>query len=284
MPLFGPNISTMKDKHDLAGLLHALKGKDARTRREAIKALGELGARSAVPALVEILLADQNDVAEKAESAEALGKIADAAAIEPLVKANEISKERERALIDMAIATPDRRYRAEFYVNRIATDEYLLRGAIANALARIGGTRAVQALFEMLATEAGRMESSVKSAIKDAIGGALRKGDAEFVPRLCDALKHKSEEVRACAADCLGGFSAAQAVEALLDVACDEDETFSARAEALASLGQIGDRSVLPHLEDVMRAGNRVLARDAEHSATQIRQRYPLPLFEDAGA
>jgi len=37
-------------------------------------------------------------------------------------------------------------------------------------------------------------------------------------------------------------------------------------------------------LEDLMHSGNRVLAREAEHSASQIRQRHPLPVFDDADA
>ena len=51
MPLFGPNIAAMKEKGDLAGLVLMLKGKDVRARTQAVKALGELRARSAVSAI-----------------------------------------------------------------------------------------------------------------------------------------------------------------------------------------------------------------------------------------
>ena len=110
MALFKPNIPALKAKRDLAGLLLILKSKDAPARRDAIKALGELGARSVVPALTQVLLADNFDVPEKADTATALGAIGDAAALDALVQAHAISFTRERALIKAATTAPNRKY------------------------------------------------------------------------------------------------------------------------------------------------------------------------------
>ena len=120
--IFKPNISRLKERRDVTGLLDALTSKDTHTRREAIQALGEIGAKAAVPFLVEIL-ADVHNREDKEEAGAALRKIGDREAIEALVKANMLSRERERTLIDAAVASPNRRYREGFYVNRISSNE-----------------------------------------------------------------------------------------------------------------------------------------------------------------
>lgn len=273
MPIFKPNIASLKEKGDAAGLIQALKIKDTRTRCEAIKALRELGSKSAVPALTEVLLEKVGGITEKVETAEALGKIGAAAAIESLTQAIAISRERERALIDTAISSPDRRYREGFYINRISADEYLLRSTIATALARIGGEHAVRMLFEALASEQGAMGSGIKSAIKVALSEALAKMDAQIAPLLCDHLKHNSPEVRHWAAHCLGKFGTAPAVDALIGAACNEHEDFSVREAAIASLGQIGDARAIPYLEDIQPSENRGLAQDAQQCVAAMRSR-----------
>jgi len=275
MPLFGANIAAMKEKRDLAGLLMVLKGKDARARGQAAIALGELGARSTVSAIAELLLARDSALAEKTAAAEALGMIKDEAAIDVLVDANAQSRERERAGIDAAMESTDRKYSTNFYVNRIAADEYTLRSAIAIALGRIGGERAVRALFDMLASETGQMADSVKSDVRNSIADALQREGQRLVPLACEELKHPSAEVRQWAAHCLGDLGGEQAANALGAAAYDEREDFGVREAALRGLGNIGDRRAIPYLEDLLDSGNRSIVRDAQAALDGIRQRLP---------
>ena len=277
MPLFPPNIAAMKERRDLAGLLIVLKSKDARARAQAVQALGELGARSALPAIAALLLSPDSKLAEKTTAAEALGSIKDDSAVDALVQEIANSRERERGTIDAAIDAPDRKYSLNYYVNRIAADEYTLRSAIAIALGRIGGERGVRALFEMLATETGQMASSVKNDAKTAISAALESDGQRFVPLLIDELKGKSVEVRQFAAYCLGDYASEDAVNALIAAAYDEQEDFDVRASAMRSLANIGDRRAIPYLEDLLHSGNRAVVRDAQAALTGIRQRHPLP-------
>ena len=277
MPLFPPNIAAMKERRDLAGLLIVLKSKDARARAQAVQALGELGARSAVPAIAELLLLPASKLAEKTTAAEALGSIKDDSAVDALVQEIANSRERERGTIDAAIDAPDRKYSLNYYVNRIAADEYTLRSAIAIALGRIGGERGVRALFEMLATETGQMASSVKNDAKTAISAALESDGQRFVPLLIDELKGKAVEARQFAAYCLGDYASEDAVNALIAAAYDEQEDFDVRASAMRSLANIGDRRAIPYLEDLLHSGNRAVVRDAQAALTGIRQRHPLP-------
>lgn len=281
MPLFAPNIAAMKEKRDLAGLLMVLKGKDARARGQAAKALGELGARSTVSAITELLLAADNKLGEKTSAADALGMIKDDAAIDALVNAAAKSRERERGDINAAINSSDRKYSINFYVNRIAADEYTLRSAIAIALGRIGGERAIRALFEALALETGQMAESVKSDVRNSIADALQRGGERFVPLACEELKHSSMDVRQWAAHCLGDLGGAQAANALIATAYDEKEAFDVREAAMRSLGNIGDRRAIPYLEDLLHSGNRPVMRDAQAALAGIRQRSPKPPEED---
>ena len=275
MALFKPNIPALKAKRDLAGLLLILKSKDAPARRDAIKALGELGARSVVPALTQVLLADNFDVPEKADTATALGAIGDAAALDALVQAHAISFTRERALIEAATTAPNRKYHEGFYITRIATDEYLFRSAIAHALARIGGVRALNALFGLLASEVGQMANQVKREIQQAIQTIVQTRAPEFPTILMEKLKSPSPDVRHWAVHCLSDWGDPESADTLVTIACDEDEAYPVREAALMGLGEIGDRRALPFLEDLMKSGNRGIAHDADSSATRIRHRYP---------
>ncbi|MEW5717372.1 MAG: HEAT repeat domain-containing protein [Chloroflexota bacterium] len=277
MPILGPNISALQAKRDLAGLIQACKSKDLRTRCAALHALGELRDPRALPTLKECLLSNASQSPEKTEAAEALGKLGDASTLDALLEANEISKARERQEIDDSLDTRDKTYRPGFYVNRIAADEYALRAAIAQAIARLGGARALEALFQLLATETGAMASPVKTAIKNAIADALENQDAQIVPFLCAQLKHASVDVRECAARCLDEFEDTRAIDALLDAASDAQEHYAVREAALIGLGKIGDASALPELDALTRSGNRGLARDAKQCVIAIRQRLNLP-------
>ena len=240
MSILGPNIANLQAKRDVAGLVQALKSRDIRTRCAALHVLGELRDPRALPVLHDWLFANGSQTPEKTEAAEALGKLGDASTIDALFKANAISRERERQEIDDSIDTRGKTYRPGFYVNRIAADEYALRAAIAQAIARVGGALAVETLFQMLATEEGAMASPVKAAIRNAIADALKNLDTQIVPVLCAQLKNASVDVREWAAHCLNEFPDARAQEALLDAACDAQEHFAVREAALVTLGKIG--------------------------------------------
>ncbi len=276
MPLFKPSVAELKAKRDVTGLVQQLQSKNRRARIEAIQALGDLRVASAIPALARFLLAPATALAEQVAAAEALGQIGDEQAIEPLKQARAISREREGVLIDGVFNATDRRYSMEFYINRIATDEYLVRSEIATALGRIGGMRAITALVEMLANETGAMGNDVKRAVKDALDTILARTDADCVPWLTTALDHQTLDVRAWAAERLRDYGDGRALDALVAAARDESEEFAVRTAAMACWGKFGDERALAGLEELMQAGNRNLAFDAKHAAMEIRQRLKL--------
>lgn len=286
MPIFQPNVSSLKEKRDVVGLLKLVKSKDRRIRRAAIQALGEVGDPAAVPDLVEILLRTRSDHAERAsaahaervDAAEALGMLGDAAAVGPLLQAAATSRELELTLVASAQASPDRTHRPGLSANIISSDEYLLRSTIAQALANIGGDVALRGMFEMLAAEAGPMASSMQTAIQVAITNTLSRGQASYPDVLHEQRSSPSIECRQIAVRSLGELGEA-AVELLIGVAGNEDEVFPVRQSAIACLGRIGDIRALPCLDELSESDNRPLARDARYNAAIIRQRHWQPLF-----
>jgi len=77
----GPNIEELKANKDVEGLISALKDKDPMVRGDAAEALGKIGDSRAVEPLIEVL----NDIVEFI-AIESLRKIGEPA-VEPLIKA-----------------------------------------------------------------------------------------------------------------------------------------------------------------------------------------------------
>jgi len=83
---FVPNVTKLKNKKDIEGLIRALDyKKDPGIREAAAKALGEIGDASAVKPLIQVLRDEDNNV--RYQAARALVKIRDARAVDPLNQA-----------------------------------------------------------------------------------------------------------------------------------------------------------------------------------------------------
>lgn len=148
MALFGPpNVEKLKNKGDVSGLTSALRHRDASTRGEAARALGELGEARAV----EPLAAASRDgaVEVRRASAEALGAVGDQRAVAPL---NDLLKEEDRqaaewareALGDAIGAGPRT---LEQFVQGVHRERGVRQAAL-HALEQIGGPEAERVLAE----------------------------------------------------------------------------------------------------------------------------------------
>ena len=272
MPIFQPNVPTLKQKRDIAGLIKLLKSRDAHTRRAAIQALGEIGAKPSTATLCELLSSTGTDRAEQVDLANALGAIGDPGAVGALLQAVVISRDRERALLADANSAADH-MRVGFAVNVISGNEYELRHAIAQALGKIGGEPALRGLFGMLADESGPMEDSGKTAARAAIAETLERDQPVYLQVLFDQSAAESVECRQYAAERLREFPDSAVVDHLIAIACNENEAYIVRQSAIASLGIIGDLRALPCLTELSQSPNRALARDARFNAAEVRQR-----------
>src|SRR5690348_6897470 len=119
MPLFGggkPDVKKLEAKHDVKGLISALGyDKDVMVRVEAVEALGRLKDVRAVEPLIALL---QTDIVSYV--APALGALGDVRAVEPLIAALQASWEQQHIRV------------------------------LAEALGKLGDVRAAQALSDVL--------------------------------------------------------------------------------------------------------------------------------------
>jgi HEAT repeat protein len=195
-------------------LTAALRDGDGDVRRQAVSTLVEIGAPAATPGLIEALASA--DAAVRREAAQALA---------------EIGPPAPAAVPGLSRALDD----SEVEVRQLAVE----------ALGTIGGAAAVSALVGALGST--REETREQAAI--ALGGCepadipspVRVGDAALViPALTQALDDPVAEVRAAAADALGGAGVLPDVAVPALIRALEDPDLYVRASAARALGAFG--------------------------------------------
>jgi HEAT repeat protein len=220
-------------------LIAALTDEDASVRADAARALGGLGDRQAVPALVAALqrseAADGESLADvQAAAARALSSIGDPQAVKPLVRyaASEWTDEELVPLI-AAIGEPA----VKPLITILGGRSLGQRQVAAQALGEIGDPRAVPALLAF-----GRKDETATAALVD-IGKPA-------VPALVKALDDPATPIRATAAEALGGIGDRRATDELSDALADpEDDVWRAASDALALMYRKDVGTLLPWLE-----------------------------------
>ena len=219
---------------DISSLLSKLQSKDANERIAAADALGRLSDTRAVQPLIEALNAGNSAVREAAASA--LGKIGDTRAVEPLIASLQ---DRNRDMRPAAAAT---------------------------ALGTLGDPRAVVPLIDSLQNGAS-IFSGLPWTVPEALG---HLGDKRAIPPLTRALGYENARVRQTAAaalatlgepkwqqwvkgddaDCerLGTSSDPAAVEPLIQML----KSTRFRHLAAEALGRIGDRRAVGALAEAL--------------------------------
>jgi len=242
MPLFGPpNIRKLEEKRDVDGLIKALSHSDARTRRKAAEALGNLGDVRAVEPLIAVLEEEAWEVREAAASA--LQKVRDPGAVGPLVAA----------------------LRSRGHVNRF------VEVAMLEALGEFCDPR--------LAPEFAHYVHLGDLQVREIARRALRNiGDAATGPLIAALREDEGSGTRCAAARALVLLGVQQAVDGLVNAL--QDESHFVRAEAASGLEQLGDaRAVQPLIAAVGDGNLEVRARAAE-ALVSLAARDPAEVVE----
>jgi HEAT repeat protein len=201
-----------------AKLIDDLWLQSVQKRRRAIKALGSIGGRSAVPALIKVL---QNDSSPSARME----------AIEAIVKIGDLSA--NRALIGALISDPS----------------IIVRSAAARALGEFRSKEAVESLTQVVESW-DRGQEQTKIVALD----ALRKiGDKSIVPRLLEAMHTIEQEVCAKIIETLGHFGDTTSVERIakfLDSKSNIYSTVKTQHVAAKALERIGTPEALAAVEE----------------------------------
>jgi HEAT repeat protein len=268
-----------------------LQSPNPRMRSQAAEELGALTAIEAVPQLVERLQEDINTYVRSA-SAEALGRIGDAAAIFPLMDALRDScsfvrrasaialgqmqaKEAQGALL-RALEDPN------FYVRRAAInavgklgvpdlgamllpflevpDPRIRRTAII-AIKRLGTEAAIPKMVEVLETYLLEPNQRDLPVVKTLVVSLGELGASASVPVLIRVMRGYVG-VRSLAAKALGRIGDPQAVSALVEALQDE-KSKNLQLAALKSLGQLGRDESTPAVRELLSAADPRIRRTA---------------------
>ena len=220
-------------------LVEQLRAGDGDVRLAAIVALGRLGDRRAVPALVPMLERQRPEIVA---AASALARIGDPASFEPLLPllAHEDAAIRQAAIGALnSLGHPDMAPRVTALLP--SPDPRLRESAV-----RIAGYFGYAACIDMLIERCADAEESVRRA---AVEQLPFLEDPRAVRQLTRALEDAAPRVRSAAAQAFAHVDIAEAHAPLLRAAADGEPWV--RYYAVRSLGELRDGAALPRLADL---------------------------------
>ncbi len=268
-------LQRLEDPRALAPLMTLARESDPYTRAFAVKGLGALESRAAVPLLLPLVAG--GDRATSIEAVRALGRIGDPAAAAPLIKilqdraappplrteaiaamATIKAPEASDLLLDLiSDAKPEIRAAAlaasaardpEGFVTVLSGLDADPNWTVRARLATVLGTLRADAGLPRLLTMLRDTDQRVIPPVLAAIAKLAPTGAASI---MLDHLKAEDPPVRAAAATALGELKPPDAVPALA-AAYDfgqQDTLYTARAAALAALAKYGAAAAAPVLE-----------------------------------
>jgi HEAT repeat protein len=234
-------------------LIAALKDGDPMVRWQAAKALGEIGDSSATPALIAVLNDPQWKVRE--QTAKALGKIGDKSAVPAMIAAlnNDRSsmKERLAAFLGKVIHLDVRNNRIAIIRILTHATEAFKHGRNLNLHRFYGEDSEFHKRFGAFRGLDGPSPSVSISYVREAAAIGLGEiGDASAVPALIAALGDDDPDVIKAATRALVKVGT-PALPGL--IAALKHRRLRVCRLAAAALGEIGDQSGVPPLEDADR-------------------------------
>lgn len=236
----------------VAEQIAALRDEDWAIRGEAADLLGTFKDPRAVVPLVSLLRDEDHSVREAAiEALRAIGAPAVETVGTCLAEA-DLSVQESASAILTTIA--DERVLAPL-IKALLSGDWIVRMHAAKALGRVRSADSVESLIPLL-------QDKVKAVREEAAAALAAVGDAA-IPSLLKALQHEDWLVRLHAVESLGKAKSKQAVESLLSVLFNDQDS-AVREDAIRALGEIGDPQAVEYLCTAMREpGLRTLAVEA---------------------
>jgi HEAT repeat protein len=246
MGWFGPNVKKLEERRDVNAVVKCLASQDPTVRKDA---------------------------------AEALGRLHDAAAIGPLIRALADPSRSVRNSISTALEALDPDWRAhdavddvaEEFVSKLKSSDPLERRAAVSALKRLPVQKALMPLIELLQDE----DEEVRSDSALALG---KLGDKRAVEPLINAVNDKCMDVQTSAAWALGSLRDRRAIPALLKLVRVDVSAYDERLKiGVRALGEIG---AVEELISLLRAD----MPGVEHRAGEELRRLTKEDLSDASA
>jgi HEAT repeat protein len=251
-------LANYKDKEAVEALLWALSEsqiKHVRVDTRAAWALGEMGIKEAVPALMaELLLAINTEDAEAITYiSDALGKLADLKAVDLLLKALRTNNEHAKVSVIHALAKLGDK-KASKRLSMLLADNLLnLSGEAVSALRKIGDETAVDGLIAYL-KDAQRLSRI------HAIEALSHVANSKATDILVKALYEKPYRIRKAATLGLRRVGR-DALPAILAIDFKEEENLLALRRLIWLCGEIGDTRASSKLIAVVEESSDLLTR-----------------------
>jgi HEAT repeat protein len=214
-----------------ASIPHALKMfEDSGGRGASTEVLAYFGSKS-VPGLLEILRTKE-DEGLRLDAIAALGRIGDRRAVDAILPFLKLPVEKRRVVLSALGSIADPRTEGVLIqALRSSTDDPDARAQVALGLGAIGTPNALRALQDALA--------DLNLTVADAAALGLQRAGARAIPYLASAARSENPAVRRRAATALGGIQEAQAVQWLGALLNDTEPTVRrAAADALGKVGR----------------------------------------------
>lgn len=237
---------------------------EIRNRAAAIVAMGKTGDRDAIKSLVMILGNREEVDWLRACAAIALGRLAGDEVATPLIDAlDDDSSIVKRAAIT---ALGEARSEKAIPVLQAIMEDNAREGLHAvtiNVLSIIGGEGSVPVIMKSLESPNVQVRRRAALAL-----GELRAKAA--VQSLIGLMNDSDESLRAVAASSLGLMGDQRAAAALIKALDDGAE--SVRVVAASSLGYLGESKAIPALEKALKEGSKLLRKQAATALSKLRK------------
>ncbi len=231
----------------MAPLLNLLKDPDSNVRSSAAEALGALGSNKSVDPLLNLLKDPDSNV--RSSAAETLGVIGNDKALAPLIGLlkDQASEVMLRAVDEVGQFGSDEAL--ELLSGLLDAIDYNVRSNAAEALGKLGSYKAVEFLVRVIRD----WDDSIRDSAAAALG---RIGSVIAIEPLVSLVNDIEPEVQKSAVLSLGKLSARDKIDIIKNRYLKQNENFTVRIAAAATLLKWGDDSGLEYLKEISKIDN----------------------------
>ncbi len=254
-------LGRIGDERAVAVLRDELMNGDSALRVRSANALGKIGGRDAVRALLDASK-DRLPTAVRWSAGDALRLIGDERAVRELIKAFDDASNTIRGSIAGVLGQIGGELAMEALIAALEDSNSQIRASSAAALGKIGDAYAISRLSHILLNDS---YSSVRAVAAYALGEIRR---SKAVPDLIEAMKDKVHYVCHSVANALGKIGDESAVPVLSRAVFSKDETLVSLATE--ALGKIGGDKALGHLQAALEAKESIIRYNAINALGHI--------------